>query len=463
MPRRPPPSSSSRWRTSTLATACGLGFVALAYPVAGSIALALSYLAVGLVFTGLIAAAAQIASSGRAALGLSSAALVVAFTLRAIGDIGDNFLRLLSPIGWAQDVRAFAGERWWPLGLCSLAAVGFVITAFWLATQRDLGAGLLPTRPGPGRAAPWMTRPLGLAVRLQRGIVIGWTIGMYVTGVVYGSIGEDIEDLIEENPVYEDLFARTGVDLTDAFFATSLLMLAMIASGFAIATSLRLRTEETAGRAEPILAAPVSRWRWAGSHLLMTLGGTVILIVAGGLGIGTSFAIVSGDAGQVVRMAGASLVTVPPVLVLVGITVALFGLAPRATMLAWVPLVVVVITGIFAELLRLPQWARSISPFEHIPAMPAEGLRIAPVALLLALAAGLVLVGLRGLEARDIGRDVIVQTESHRRRRSGGRRALLRPPAASPLGSHRNGRLRRSLDRYGVAPVNRRCPGLVAA
>src|SRR5690606_22416696 len=95
-----------------------LGFIAFGYDATGSVALGASFAAVGLVFAGITAVAAQIASSGRATLGASAAVLIVAFTVRAVGDIGDNGLSWLSPIGWGQAVRAFADERWWTLALC---------------------------------------------------------------------------------------------------------------------------------------------------------------------------------------------------------------------------------------------------------------------------------------------------------------------------------------------------------
>ena len=52
-----------------------------------------------------------------------------------------------------------------------------------------------------------------------------------------------------------------GASLTDAYLATSMLILAIVAGGAAIQMTLRLRTEESAGRAEPLLATPTSRIR----------------------------------------------------------------------------------------------------------------------------------------------------------------------------------------------------------
>ena len=386
-----------------LALVCAVGFVALDYPVTGSIALAGSFLAVGLVFVGVTAVAAQVASTGRATLGLASIVLGIAFVLRALGDIGGNALTWLSPIGWAQGVRAFAGERWWTLALCAVVAVGLVVVAFWLSTVRDAGSGLVPTRPGAPEANRSLLGPLGLPVRLQRGALIGWAIGLAATGAVYGSVGQDIQQMVDENPVMADFMAQVGgADLTDSFFATSLAMQALMASGFAIASVLRLRSEEQAGRAELLLAGPEPRNRWAAGHLAVAAVGSIVVVGLGGLGLGAAYAAVSGDAGQMGRMIAASLVTVPGVWLLAGTAVALFGLVPRAAMAAWGALAVVVVLGIFGQLLRLPRWTRWISPFEHLPAVPADPMSWGPVLVVVAIAGALTAAGLWGLDRRDL-------------------------------------------------------------
>jgi ABC-2 type transport system permease protein len=79
--------------------------------------------------------------------------------------------------------------------------------------------------------------------------------------------------------------------VTDSIFATTLMILALAGSGFAIQSTMRLRTEETAGRAEPLLAAALSRPRWAASHLTLALGGSVVMLVAAGLGVGVAYGV----------------------------------------------------------------------------------------------------------------------------------------------------------------------------
>jgi ABC-2 type transport system permease protein len=248
-----------------------------------------------------------------------------------------------------------------------------------------------------------MTRPLGLAFRLQRGALLGWTVALFFMGYIYGSIANDIQQMLDENPLMEEMFRRSGAaSLTDAFFAEGILQLALMASGFAIASTLRLISEESAGRAEPILAGPTRRTTWAFSHLAIAVVGTLVTVTAAGLGLGISYAIIVNDAGQVPRLVGAALVSTPAVLVLVGIAIALFGALPAAARWAWAALGVVVIVGAFGEILQLPQWTRRVSPFEHVPGVPAEDLAVLPIVVLTLIAGALVGYGLWSLSRRDL-------------------------------------------------------------
>lgn len=386
-----------------LSAVVGVSFVALGYEVVGSVALAASFAAVGLAFLGVAAVAAQVAGSARGALGLSSAVLGAAFALRAAGDAGVEWLRWTSPLGWAQSGRPFADERWWPLLLCLAFAGVLVAVARALSDRRDLGSGLVASHGGPAHAAGWIAHPTGLALRLQRWAIVGWSVGFVLFGALYGSIGDEIATFIEDNPVYADLMAQQqGVDLTDSFFASAAVMMALMACGFAISSVLRLRTEERSGRAELLLAGPLGRTRWALGQVTVAVGGTVLLLALAGAGMGAGYGAVIGDLSQIARLAGAALVMVPGVLVLGGAALVLYGLAPRAALAAWGALGAVFVIGFFGELLGLPSLVRDLSPFTHLPAAPAVPVDWAPVLAVLAVAVGLGALGLWGLRRRDL-------------------------------------------------------------
>jgi ABC-2 type transport system permease protein len=332
-------------------------------PTTGSLVFGASFTALGLVFAGIATVAAQVTENTRVVYGAGGALLGLAFVLRAVGDAGDGAASWLSPIGWVQATRAFAGDRWWPLALALAVAVVLMVAARALAARRDLGAGLVVPRPGPPEASSRLAGPVGLALRLQRGSLIGWSAGLFLAGLSYGSLGEAVEELVGENQTLQDLVAAGGgASLTDSFFGTALLMLGLIGSGCAIQSAQRLRGEETSLLVEPLLAAPVSRRRWVAGHLSVALAGTLAVLGAAGLGAGLAFAIVSGDVAQVPRLLGAVLVYTPAVWVLVGLTVALFGLAPRAAPAAWAAMAACLVIGMLGALLELPAWLTACLP-----------------------------------------------------------------------------------------------------
>lgn len=366
----------------------------------GSVAFALGLAAVGMVFATMAAIVAQLTESARLARGLTAAVLGAAFVLRAAGDSarndGSSVLTWLSPLGWLENLRPYAGERWWVL-LLFAAAVGLqAVVAYELAGRRDVGMSFLPTRPGP---ATGRLRTAGaLAWRLQRGSVLGWSIGFFLAGVVYGGLTDGVADLVGDNKNAREIFERMGgrSGLTNAFLSSMVGMLGLIAALYVVASVLRLNGEETSGRAEPVLANAVGRLRWAAGHLVVAFGGSVLIMLLAGLG----FAV--GYGKEVGPILGACLVQVAAVWLIGGVTVLLYGVFPRAAMAAWGVAGAVLLIGWVGPALDAPQAVLDLSPFGHLPKLPGGGMEWGPVAVLLGLAAALVAAGLTGLRRRDM-------------------------------------------------------------
>ncbi|MCM0618922.1 ABC transporter permease [Nocardioides bruguierae] len=385
-----------------------LSLVVFPLAVADSVALGAGLALTGSAFAALALVAAQLTTSNRAAGGLVAVVLGASYALRAVGDVGGGTLSWFSPIGWYQATHAFSGLRWWPLLLTVGLLVLAVVASAALLERRDIGSGLWATRPGSARAGRTLAGPVGLAWRLQRGGVLAWCAGLFLTGLSYGSIGDDVDSLLGEGGASSEMMTQglgvaTPEALTDAFYATSLVMMALIGAGFAVSSALRLRGEETAGRAETLLAAGLSRGRWAGASVLVTVLGTLAVVVAGGLGIGIGYALVTGEAGAWAQYVLPALVPGAGVLLLAGLARLVLGVLPRRSGLAWAPLGLAVVVLFFGELLRLPGWLTALSPFDHLPLVPAESFDAAPVVVVLGLAALASAAGQLAFRRRDVG------------------------------------------------------------
>ena len=384
---------------------------ALGLPVSGSVAFALAIAANGLAFTGIAAVAAQLASGARGARGIALGVLGAAFMLRAIGDSagpsGPSWLTWTSPLGWVELTRPFDGQRWWVLALpCAVLAAG-VGAAYALAARRDLGAGLLPDRPGRASASGLLRGPLSLAFRLQRGVLAGWAAGVAFIFAASGAAAKGIGQLLGSSTALQREFTRLGgqAAITNAYLAALMVLAGLGAAGYATSAVLRLRAEETDGLAEPLLATAVGRIRWGLSHVAVAVFGAAVLLAVAGLAAGLGYGLRTGSAGpQAARMIGAAMAQLPASLVIAGVAVALLGLLPGACVAgAWTVLGVVVFIDLFGEALQLSHWLLDISPFTHAPRLPGGTVSAAPLLWLCLAALAFCAVGLAALRRRDIG------------------------------------------------------------
>ncbi len=376
--------------------------VAYGLAVPDSLGLGVGVALCGWFFAATALLAAQLAPSTRAASGLAGTAIGLAYALRAIGDVSVPVLSWLSPIGWYQAMHAFSGLRWWPCLLLLAGGVAVAAAAYAVFDRRDFGSGVLATRPGPAHASSRLGTGLGLAWRLQRPAFAGWLAGLVAAGLGFGVLGDDVGDLVGDSDLGRSMMLQGSDAVLDAFYATLLVMLALLASGFAVSSALRPRAEEDSGRLEAVLATALPRSRWLGGHVVVTVLGSAAVLLGAGLGLGTTYALVTGDGSAVLRMAGGLTAYLPAVLVLSGVARLLHGAVPRAAPAAWLLLLLASVVLLFGEVLRLPPWFQDLSPFEHLAFVPAEDFRWTPFLALLALAALLSVAGQLAFQRRDL-------------------------------------------------------------
>lgn len=396
--------------TTVLATAAltTVGAVAVGLDRAGSVALGVAWAAAGLTWVGVAAVSAQLTETARGATGFALGSLAAAYLVRALGDTApDGPLRALtwlSPLGWAEKVGAYGDNRVAVGVLGLLAYAALLLVAYALLDRRDLGAGVLPSRPG---AATGSVDGVGrLTRRLARSTVVGWTLAFVVVGAVVGSLAGSVESFLD-SPATARLLRTMGGDrgsIIDTFYATELHTLAVAAAALGVTLVTRMRSEETSGRLELLLAGRVTRVGWARAHLADALAATSLVVSVAALVAGLLDGRRTGDtAGSVGRLLVAGLATLPAVWVCVAVAVLLVGAAPRRTGLAWAALVAFLVLGEFGPLLGLPGWLSGLSPFGHLPDLPGGQATAAPLLALTVVAAALVAVGLTGLRRRDLG------------------------------------------------------------
>ncbi|MBM2618238.1 ABC transporter permease [Actinoplanes sp. LDG1-06] len=374
-------------------------------PAAGSLAFGAEMTLSVFVFAGVGAVAAQLTSGARGARSIALTVLAAAFVLRVGGDtsaVGDGSLRWmswLSPIGWVQHLFPYGVNDWWPALLALAFTVVTVAVAGRLQSRRDLGVGQLPARLGPASAPAGLSSPFGLAWRLHRGMLVAWTIGFALLGLIFGGVGASVLDIAAGNQGLSDVFTRLGGSdaLVDSYFAGIASIVGLIAACYGVQTTLRMRDEEQTGHTEAVLTTSVSRYTWAGTNLFFALLGPAVVLAVEGLA--TSLTYPDGDLGEIL---GGVLVQLPAVWVLAGVAVLAFGLVPRLSAVAWAPPAMCLLVLLVGQTLQLDQWFLDISPFTHVPKLPGGDLSALPLVSLTVVAAALTAVGVTGLRRRNV-------------------------------------------------------------
>lgn len=400
-----------------LSVLMALAMIVNGQPTAGSFAAGASFGAVGIVFAGVAAVAVQLSSTSRGANGLAAAAIGVAFLLAGIGnmlgDVDAHGVRVtsawpvwLSPLGWGQQMRPFDGAHWWTLLLFAALLVVLLGVAGVLVGRRDLSRGILPERRGPAEASHGLLSPFELTFRLQRGVLLGWAIGMLGFGLIFGSISEQAE---EAEGAALEWYRQMGADstgqLSEAFRGSMISMAALAAAIYTVQILLRMRAEEADGQLESILATAVGRMRWVAGHALNAFLGAVALLLTFSVSMAITGGAAAGDlGGQLRELPAAAMAQLPAVLVIGGLVVMAVGILPRwSGPVSWTVLLLAILFGpTFGTSLNLPDWVLNLSPFTHVPMAPIAEITFGSSLVLLGVAAVLAVTGMVSARRRDL-------------------------------------------------------------
>jgi ABC-2 type transport system permease protein len=342
-----------------LAVTMTAAMAASGFAVVDTAGMCVGVTAVAMLFGSVAAVTAQMWRVARTATSATMATLALAALLRGVGDVihhSGSAVSWLSPIAWAQQMRPFVALRWWPLALLIAATVGLVAVAALLEHRRQYDDGTVASTGERPDARP-IRGVLGLHLLLQRGQTIGWSVGLFIGGLAFGSMTESLLDAAEGNELIARVISAHG---TDGVYTTMSQFLAAAASAYVVSAVLRVHADEQSGLGEIVLAGAVSRWRWLCTAVAAALIGAVMLMVFAGLGNGLGAALTTGDAAQVWRLTLAGLAFLPALAVLA--SVAALAVATRQAWIGWLAVTFVVLALYLGALLRLPRWLIDLSP-----------------------------------------------------------------------------------------------------
>lgn len=344
-----------------------------------------------------------------AAAGAAGALMVAGYVIHGYRTVVPTFERLdgLTWWAWTAGHTPLAGsENWGGVAITALVTGLLFVLGTELFIRRDIGVTLASPLPGLPAAILGVRGPIGRAFGEALPTAVWWGIGLGTYGATMAIASGSMIDLLASAPGLTAAFRSIipGIDLTTAagFLQLAFVDFGFVLFGLAAMTFVGGRwADEASGRLEVLLAAPLSRVRWAlGAGIADWLATLLLtLVLAGSIGAGV------GVLGQdpFVPAVGTAVLALYGC-ALVGVGMAAGGLGGPG----WAgPAVGAVAIGTFlldtlAPILRLPDWVAQLALTTHLGEPMVGRWEADGVIACLVIAAAGVGIGALGLARRDV-------------------------------------------------------------
>jgi ABC-2 type transport system permease protein len=382
------------------------GFVVGGLPVGGSAYLALATASAAVVCAGVGAVASQLAPNRRLALEIGGALVGLFFLLRVVADTtsGVGWLRWATPLGWAEELRPFAGPQPVVLLLPLGASVLLLAASARIAARRDIGAGLLPERDTADPSRRLLSSPEGQALRSGRGTLIAWPGCVAIFAFILGTISTSISSADVSGSVQKQI-AKLGVGsitTPTGYLAFVFIFVTLAVVVFACTQVGAAKDEETDHRLETLLALPVGRKRWLGGRLVLAAAAAAAIALSAGL-LTWAGAVSGGASVSLPRMLEAGANALPVTLLFLGIAALAYAVAPRASSgIAYGLVAVAFVWQLVGSLVSASGWLLGLTPFAHVALVPAEPFDTRGAVVMAAIGVAAAIAALLFFERRDL-------------------------------------------------------------
>lgn len=362
------------------------------------------------VFAAIGAFTSQLADTRRKAILLGVVPLVILELMRSIGNIIHDlyWLKNFTPFGWIDQMHpVYDHKPLWILPLV-ITPIIFATLAIWISSRRDLGSSVLQAKDR-AKSHYWLLgNSLGMSFRQTRGVMLAWFLGTLSFAVVIVALTKSAVDAFRGETTATTLLQSlggNGPSLEETFISVGSMIIVMMLMAMTIWGVGNMRGEEAKGLLDNLLVRKVSRSKWLAGRVLLLIVAAIIFCTISNF---TTWIIAQSQDINIslhtMLLDGLNLLA--PVIVMLGLGVALFGVIPRLatwilyTLLAWSFIEQIVVTIISDE--NVKNIINSTSLLQPIALVPAQAVDWVQFWQITACGIALLLVGFYAFSRRDL-------------------------------------------------------------
>lgn len=369
----------------------------------GCLVFASSLGVIGMFFAASTLLFCQLTGNNRTAMGMSFFFMLFLYVLRALGDVGNEVLSLISPLGLILRTENFVYDYFWPIIVLKIITIIVILIALYINSKRDLGSGVFAERAGRRHAGPLLRGPLSLALKLLKTSIIIWAFTIFLLAAMYGSVFGDLEGYIQSSEMLKAIFDQSnGASFTEQFTVLLIAIMSLIGSIPILNFILRLSTEEKSGMMENVLTKATSRNAQMASYLSIAIVNSVLYQIISAYGFWIVGSAVMPNITPLKDFVIAALLYLPAIWVLIGLSCLLIGLVPKLTSLAYIYLGYSFIAVYFGTIAGFPEWIRKLTPYGYVSGHPLEEINWTNQAVLLVIFVLLTIIGFISYRKRDL-------------------------------------------------------------
>ena len=312
--------------------------------------------------------------------------------------------------GWTAHFQPLTGGfDWASLIPVAIVVVVMSIVGIELFSRRDLGVTARIPWPSMPASLLGLRGPASRSFGERLPLAVGWGIGIGLFAFVLGGASTSFTETIKQQApdaiqIFKQLFPTIDLEGAGGFLELTFIMFGFILAGFAASTLVNgWASDETDGRLEELLAAPVSRVRWMIAGGVGVMAAIVVLTLVIGLGVAAGAGLAGGDVATPIL---GSVVIGLYAAALAGIGIAFGGLVTASLAGEFVAAVVIVtfLIDFLVPALQWPDWIRQLALTSHLGQPMIGAWDWFGMGACVVLAVGGILLGAWGLARRDVER-----------------------------------------------------------